>query len=67
MTEEQLSGLKEQVFDMKKEREKVGLHNVWKRLQIFFNCEVPVLIRSEAGKGTEIEIDLPLGEGQSGR
>lgn len=60
MTQGQLDRLREQVFDRTKEIEKIGLHNVWKRLQIFFNCKVPVEICSEPGRGTEITICLPL-------
>lgn len=62
MENDALERLKADIFDQESpvEAERIGLHNVWKRLWLFFGDCVSMDILSEPGKGTEIRIIVSL-------
>ncbi len=51
-----LERLKEDIFGQKPTIEKIGLSNVWRRLNLFFGDRISMDISSSKGKGTEITI-----------
>ena len=38
----------------------IGLYNIWKRLELFYNHQARIFIDSQEGKGTSILIRIPF-------
>ncbi len=57
-----LASVRERLSSDEEQREKLGLANVYRRLQIFFDEKAVMEIRSAALEGTAIEIMVPVKE-----
>ncbi len=62
ITPERLKEIRKNLMTGKMERKKVGLKNVYARLQLFYNGRAEMKLHSIQNQGTSVEIVLPLDE-----
>ena len=62
MDEQTLETVRKRLTSDEEQREKLGLANVYRRIQIFFEEKAEIVIRSRAQEGTTVEIMIPVKE-----
>ncbi len=62
MDEQTLETVRKRLTSDEEQREKLGLANVYRRIQIFFEEKAEIVIRSRAQEGTAVEIMIPVKE-----